>query len=147
MSEFNLSPGITPELVGVVVLAFPLLVALLYRVDRERGVEWAFALNALGLGVVKLVTDYADLGDVAVALAGVFGGLLLLARSMGPRPRPSAGLALLGLTVAAIGGIKVARDFFDPFDLLLATVLIVVGVWLATPWLRAWGRGSRPVAL
>ena len=137
MTAFNLSPGITPELVGVVVLEFPLLVALLYSLRRDRGVEWAFALNALGLGLVKLGTDYADPGDLAVALSGIFGGLLLLYRSIGPPMRPSGSAAFLGVVVAGIGAIKAARDFFDPFDLVLAAVLLAVGAWLAEPWLRS----------
>ncbi|MCI4354517.1 MAG: hypothetical protein L3K06_04050 [Thermoplasmata archaeon] len=142
MSDFNLSPGITPELVGIVVLEVPLLLALLYGLDRERGVVWAFGLNALGLGLVKLATDYRDPGDLAVAFAGIFGGLLVLYRSIGPAPRPSAPAAFLGSVVATIGGIKVVRDFYDPFDLMLAAVLLVVGGALLVPWLRA--RAGRP---
>ncbi|MCI4340753.1 MAG: hypothetical protein L3J73_05775 [Thermoplasmata archaeon] len=143
MTAFNLSPGITPELVGVVVLEFPLLVALLYTIRRDRGVAWAFALNALALGLVKLGTDYADPGDLAVAFAGIFGGLLLLYHSIDPVPRASRAEAFPGIVVAGIGTIKAARDFFDPFDLLLAAVLIAVGGWLVEPWLRA--RWARPL--
>ena len=136
MDAFQLSPGITPLLTDVLVVEFVLLAGGLYRLAGPRGFEFAVALNALILGAIKLVTDYTDLLDLPVALAGLIAGALYLARLV-PATRqwsaPTAAVRGGALILGVIGVAKVALDFYDPFDVLLGLLEMVLSFW----WLTA----------
>jgi peptidoglycan/LPS O-acetylase OafA/YrhL len=136
MSNFLLSPGITPELADVFVIAVPLAVGFGYLLAGRRGFELAVSLAAIVLGGIKLYTDYQDLPDVAVALAAILGGALWALRSNGFLPQ-SRGMRIAGAVVGAAAvlvGVVKLRDFYDPFDLLLADTTILSGAAL---WLYA----------
>lgn len=140
MEAFQLSPGITPLLTDVVLAEFVLLLAALHLWRGRDGLEAAVALNALLLGAIKLVTDYNDLLDVPVALAGIVGGLAYLVRLRVPRPArrpPGAATLVLATGVGALGVLKLLLDFYDPFDLLLALLAIVLAAW----WFASARRG------
>lgn len=134
MSGFALSPGLTPALTDAFLLEIVLAIGVGRLLDRDRGLETALALNAVALSVVKLVTDWGDLPDVPVGIAGAVAGLTLLLRTWGGAPslfRSPWPARLLGGLAALLGAIKGFGDFYDPFDLTLGTVLVVVGAWLA----------------
>jgi len=129
---FQLSPGITPELTDIFVIELPLALAVGYLFGRRVGFEFAFALNALALGVVKLITDYADPWDDLVSMAALLGGGFWIPTALGSLNRSrfwGRTLAVAGLIFVLIGIIKL-RDFYDPFDLLLADCVIVAGLAL-----------------
>ena len=139
LDAFSLSPGITPTLTDVFVVELPILLGILYVVAGRRGVEAGFALNAIVLGAIKLFTDFADPWDDAVAIAGIVGGLVVLVPALSAArrsPRGSNGLRAVGMVVLFLGALKIALDFFDPFDVLLADVCVITGLWLiAWPFL------------
>jgi hypothetical protein len=147
LGAFHLSPGITPELADLFVVELPILVGLAYGLWGRRGVEVAFGLNGVALGVVKFVTDPTDLPDVVVALAGVIGGAAILASRFGSPsswfPPPLLWQALGGV-VLVIGVIKILRDFYDPFDLLLGDACVVSGGWLLIGTVTRPGSYGRP---
>ena len=130
MSAFLLSPGITPELADAFVIELPVAVGLGYLLARRTGFEVAFALNALALGAIKLVTDYGDLLDAAIALATLAGGgaWLHLAFRRSPMTETARGLFLLVGATSLVAGLVKLQDFYDPFDLLLADAAIVAGI-------------------
>ena len=132
MSAFQLSPGITPELTDAFVIELPLALAAGYLFGRRVGFEVAMALNAVALGVVKFLTDYADPWDDLVSAAAVLGGGFWIPTVRGAlngrRPLRTA-LAIAGLVCVLIGVYKLT-DFYDPFDLLLADCVIVAGLAL-----------------
>jgi hypothetical protein len=136
VSNFLLSPGITPELADTFVVLVPLVVGLGYLLGKRRGLELAFSGFAVILGGIKLYTDYVDLPDAVVAVLAILGGLLwgLLATGALPAGRGArlAGSVLAPLLVV-VGAVKL-RDFYDPFDILLADCAVVAGVAL---WLYA----------
>ncbi len=143
---FLLSPGITPLLTDLVLVEFVLLSGALYRLAGPRGFEAAVALNALLLGAIKLATDYTDLLDLPVALAGLVGGLFCLVGLAGRprRPRLPKGLVrTLALVLGAVGLLKAGLDFYDPFDLLLSAVVMVLAFWWLVPGRP---RGADPLA-
>jgi len=146
MSGFALSPGITPELTDAVILESALLLAVLIAWRGAEGAQLAVALNAVALGAIKLATDYSDLGDLPVALAGVGAGAFVLWANLGDptryRPHRAAEIGV-GAVLMAIGATKATLDFYDPFDLLLAALVIAIGLWLV---LGRYGRprGARP---
>ena len=143
MSAFVLSPGLTPGLTDAFLLELVLAVGVGHLLDRERGVEIALALNAIALASVKLITDWADLPDVPVGVAGILGGGALLLRGRWGRSAAPAGpwpSRLLGAAVLLLGAVKGFGDFYDPFDLTLGMVLVVVGLWLV-----AGRRSPRPL--
>lgn len=145
MSGFLLSPGITPELTDIFVTELPIALGLGYLLGRRVGFEFAFALNALVLGIIKLVTDYSDLEDDAVSLAAILGGIFWMASSRGllDERRGLRGLvSVLGLLFVLIGLLKL-QDFYDPFDLLLADLVIVSGIAL---WVFRRGCWAAPAA-
>ncbi|MCI4368887.1 MAG: hypothetical protein L3K09_04920 [Thermoplasmata archaeon] len=134
MTGFTLSPGITPELTDLFVLELPVLLAAGYALRKGRGFEVALALNALALGAIKFATDFTDLPDDVVSIAGLLGGAgVLTAGGAGWRPRipPVALWRLLGVLFVLVGAVKALRDFYDPFDLLLADTAIACGGLLA----------------
>ena len=146
MDAFQLSPGITPLLADVVLVEFVLLLAILYRARGADGFEAAVALNALALGAIKLGTDYADLLDDPVALAGIIGGSLYLWGLRTPRslrPAPGKGTLVVAAVVGLLGVLKLYLDFYDPFDLLLALLAIVLALW----WFASVRRRSRDPAV
>ena len=145
MTDFVLSPGITPLLTDLFVLELPLALGVAYAWRGGRGFELAIALNAIALGLVKLVTDYGDVGDLPVAVGGLIAGALFALEPL-KRPdwtrRQSTGLIAVGVVVGLIGIAKAARDFYDPFDLLLADLLMVLGLLLASVALTARREGT-----
>jgi len=135
--DFALSPGITPAIVDVVVLEFPVAVAAGLHFAGRRGVLAAFALNSVGLGAYKFATDYTDFWDAVLALAAVALGLVILAVAMGrPLPGPWPAWTVVGVIAMSLAAIKVRTDFYDPFDLLLSVVLGLLGVYVLHPMFR-----------
>jgi hypothetical protein len=144
VSDFALSPGITPEITDAFVLAVPLAIGLGYLLYGRRGVEVAFGLSALALGLVKFATDLPDLWDDLVSLGATLGGAGWVALALRPLPRARAltvPILLFGIFAILVGGIKL-NDFYDPFDLLLADASILAGV----AWLVHLRRERRPRA-
>lgn len=130
MSSFLLSPGITPELTDVFVIELPLALAAGYLFGRRGGFEYALAANALVLGLIKVVTDFADPWDDAVSLAALLGGalwILTIGGRRSDRTRLRGSIALAGLAFVALGILKIVTDFYDPFDILLADTAIAAG--------------------
>lgn len=144
MTGFVLSPGITPLLTDLFVLELPVALGVSYAWRGARGFELALALNAVALGLVKLVTDYGDPGDLPVAIGGLVAGALFALEPL-KRPawsrRQASALLVVGPVSGLIGLAKAALDFYDPFDLLLSDLLIVLGVLLTAVALTA--RGTR----
>ncbi|MCI4320162.1 MAG: hypothetical protein L3K23_08555 [Thermoplasmata archaeon] len=137
MSEFLLSPGITPELTDLFAVELPLAIAAGFLLGRARGFGWAFGLNALALGAIKFITDYRDPGDDIVAAAAVIAGLVFLGQAVAPQllaRLPKLALVVGGLLLIVIGAIKIRADFYDPFDLLLADTAAAGGLaaWVAS---------------
>lgn len=140
MSGFNLSPGITPLLTDLFVVQVPIALALGYAIRTGRGFQFAFGLYAVVLGAIKLYTDYTDLLDLPVAFGGIVGGLGVLAISVRPAWRLGRSIRRVGaVLLVLIGAIKVARDFYDPFDVLLADLILGSGLFL-------WVHGSEHAA-
>jgi hypothetical protein len=134
MSNFLLSPGITPELADAFVIAVPLAVGFGYLLGGRRGFELGVSLAAIVLGAIKLSTDFRDLPDDVVALAAMVGGATwaLWATETFRDGRSTRLLGgIFGPLVLLVGVIKL-RDFYDPFDLLLADCTILAGaaIWL-----------------
>ena len=130
MTGFELSPGITPALVGAVAVELPLALALGYLFLRERGFELALGLNGIALGAIKVLTDYRDLYDATIALLALAGGLVLLGQMAYPRkPVPAFLLLFLGVYGIPFGVTKLLGDFYDPFDLVVADLAVALGVW------------------
>jgi hypothetical protein len=137
VSGFLLSPGITPELTDLFVVELPIAIAAGFFLARARGIGWAFGLNALALGAIKLVTDYGDPGDDLVAAAAVIAGLLFLGQAVSPAwlvRMPKVALGVGGGLLVVVGAIKIRADFYDPFDLLLADMAVAGGIvaWALT---------------
>ncbi len=133
MSDFNLSPGITPEVVGVAVIALPLALAVGYAVRPRGGVELSLGLVTMALGAFKFWTDWNDPGDVVVAVGGITVGLTVIGVALdrpelrwlpGPLWRAFGGLAV------AVGLYKVGTDFLDPFDIELGALVAALGLWV-----------------
>jgi hypothetical protein len=137
MSSFRLSPGITPELTDLFVVVVPLAVGFGYLLWRRRGFELAFALSAIVLGGIKLYTDSPDLPDDVVAGSAILAGVLWALLATGAfRIRRGS-----WIPVAVLGGFVKLRDFYDPFDLLLADCIMVAGLAIV---LYARGRLTPP---
>jgi len=133
MSAFVLSPGITPELADAFVIELPIAVGIGYLLARRTGFAFAFALNALVLGTLKVVTDYGDLPDVLIALGALASGAtwaILSIRGRSSARAARAWCAVLGVGTLVAGLVKL-RDFYDPFDLLLADCAVVSGLAVA----------------
>lgn len=140
MTQFLLSPGITPQLTDLFVLEFPIAVGFAYFLKGSKGVELVIGLNALVLAVIKIVTDYSDPYDDLVSVAVLAGGLgVLYPLLVSGAPHLSFGVGVtLGAVVGALGLFKAAGDFYDPFDLLMADMGVVAGLWLGRPLLERW---------
>jgi hypothetical protein len=130
VSAFVLSPGITPELADAFVVELPVAVGLGYLIAHRTGFEVAFALNALVLAGIKLVTDFGDRSDALIALATLAGGGTWLYLSFGGRVDVQAVRAWCVIVGAAslVAGAAKLRDFYDPFDVLLSDSAIVAGI-------------------
>jgi hypothetical protein len=130
MTGFELSPGITPALVGAVAVELPLALGLGYLFFRGRGFEFALGWNGIVLGSLKVLTDYRDLYDTTIALLALVGGLTLVAQVALPRGRaPAFFLLFLGVYGIPFGATKLLGDFYDPFDLVVADLAVVLGLW------------------
>jgi len=145
MTGFDLSPGITPALVGAVAVELPLALALGHLLLRERGFAIALGMNGVVLGAIKVLTDYRDLYDTTLALLALAGGLALVAWTGDRRWRvPGVVLLFLGVYGSSFGITKLIGDFYDPFDLMVADLAISLGAWAA---LQQWKGGVRDPAL
>lgn len=151
MDGFLLSPGITPTITDVFVVELPILLGLAYACFGRRGVVAGFALNGLALGLVKVYTDWSDLLDLVVALAVLAASVAILLPLEGPKSTArarSVAVRSLGGVAVLLGLLKIALDFFDPFDVLLADVGVVAGLWLLlrTPRGTAPGAAGAPAS-
>ena len=141
MTGFELSPGITPALVGAVSVELPLALGLGYLLFRGRGFEYALGLNGIVLGSLKVLTDYRDLYDTTIALLALVGGLTLVARVALPRGRaPAFFLLFLGVYAIPFGATKLLGDFYDPFDLVVADLAVVLGLWAILQRWEDWAK-------
>ncbi len=134
MSAFALSPGLTPGLTDAFLLELVVGLGVGKLLGGERGVETVLALNGIALAVVKLLTDWADLPDVPVGVAGILGGAAVLVRGRWGVPWSPGGpwpSRVAGAVVLLVGAVKGLGDFYDPFDLMLGAALVVLGLWLA----------------
>ncbi len=144
VTGFELSPGITPALVGAVAVELPLSLCLGYLFFRERGFELALGVNGIVLGTLKVLTDYRDLYDTTIALFALVGGSTLVAQVAYPRGRaPAFFLLFLGVYGIPFGVTKLLGDFFDPFDLVVADLAVVLGLW---GLLERWKDGAKDPA-
>ena len=143
MTGFELSPGITPGLTGAVSILIPLALGLGAFAAGRRGFAVALGIGAVALGVIKIVTDFTDPPDVLVAAAGIVAGVVWAVHELRPflhgRLRRGLGGAV-GALAFVVGAIKL-RDFYDPFDLVLADLVVLGGVALL---LVAFGRLATP---
>jgi hypothetical protein len=131
--DFLLSPGITPFLTDLFVVGIPVGLALAYAANGARGFEIAFGIASILLGAVKLVTDFFDPADLLVALGGLSLGAFVVAAARGRRElarAPEWFWRAGGVFAIAVGAFKISRDFYDPFDLLLADCLVGLGAWV-----------------
>ncbi len=131
MSDFVLSPGITPLIAEVAVAIVPLALLTGYAFGRGRGLGLGFAAVLLGLSAFKLYTDWFDPYDVIVAVGGIFGGLLV-AQSVrrGPPLRRGALRIPIAVVLAIVGLYKIRADFFDPYDLELSVLIFASAGWV-----------------
>ena len=134
MTGFLLSPGITPALVSACAVELPLALGLGYLFYRDRGLEVAIGLNAVGLAAIKIYTDYADIFDLLLAVVVLAAGLAWLVLRLSPDRSPSrlirGGSMALATFAVPLGAIKVISDFYDPFDTFLACMGILAGALL-----------------
>jgi hypothetical protein len=134
VTGFVLSPGITPALVSAFSIEIPLAMGLAYVFFRNRGLEFAFVLNALALGVIKVYTDHADPYDMLVAAGTLLTGVGMLGLAVEPALRPTgwarASVPALGIYGIAVGAAKILTDPLDPFDSFLSASAIIAGAFL-----------------
>lgn len=131
MDGFRLSPGITPVLTDLAVLALPLALAVGYLAAERRGVEVALGGVTGVLGLVKLLTDWHDLLDLPVALGGLAIGGSTIATALDLRAvdrLPGPAWRAFGLLAVLVGAIKIRTDFLDPFDVELAALILALGL-------------------
>ncbi|MGI0132936.1 MAG: hypothetical protein ACREDK_07615 [Thermoplasmata archaeon] len=139
MDAFSLSPGITPTITDIFVVALPIVIGFGYAIARQRGVLAAFAANGIALGLVKVYTDWSDVLDLLVAVFVLAGAIAILVPALRPErdvSHPSVAWRALGAVVLFLGALKIALDFYDPFDVLMADVGVVTGLWLVAGTVR-----------
>ncbi|HTT26733.1 MAG TPA: hypothetical protein VMH90_07230 [Thermoplasmata archaeon] len=133
MSAFNLSPGITPEVVGLATIALPLAIAVGYGVRGRAGFEIAIGLVTMALGLYKFATDWNDPWDLPLAIGGITVGLTVIGAAL-DRPElrwmPGPVWRACGAFAVFIGLWKVGSDFLDPFDIELGALLAGLGLWV-----------------
>lgn len=142
-----MSPGITPELTDLFVIAVPIALGLAYGWRPQGGLEIAFGALAIALGLVKLWTDLPDLPDDSVALAALLTGigtLLVRLRRFPTLLAARVGIAAASGVAIGLGALKIQTDFLDPFDILVSDAALVGGAWLL---LGAWRARRSPGAL
>lgn len=137
MDHFVLSPGITPFVTDVTLLAFAGLLGLGYLLRGGLGVLGGIAVDAIAMAVYKLATDLPDPYDDLVSLAALLlGAILVVALLNGRLPGSSHVWTAIGIVGAILAVSKVLSDFYDPWDLLLAIDLGLLGMYLALPSVR-----------
>ena len=137
MDHFVLSPGITPFVTDVTLLAFAGLLGLGYLLRGGLGVLGGIAVDAIAMAVYKLATDLPDPYDDLVSLAALLlGAVLVTALLRGRLPGSSHAWTAIGIVGALLAVSKVLSDFYDPWDLLLAIDLGLLAMYLAVPSVR-----------
>lgn len=137
MDQFVLSPGITPFVTDVTLLAFAGLLGLGYLLRGGLGLLGGLAVDGVAMAVYKLATDLPDPYDDAVSIAALLLAAILLASLLRGRLPGRSGLwTAVGIVGAVVAASKVLSDFYDPWDLLLAIDLGLVGMYLAVPSVR-----------
>jgi hypothetical protein len=142
---FLLSPGITPFITDASLVLYVLGPAIGAIVGGRRGLIASFAAVSVLVSIIKLVTDWSDLWDDVVSVAGLGAPLLLAradARAQAGEP-PRASFLMLGAAAVALGFVKVISDFYDPFDMLVAFSAIIAGLALLRFWTLP-GRAAPP---
>ena len=95
-------------------------------------IYWVLGIDALAVSLFKVYTDLFDFWDVVLALFVVFESVLLFLACF-------RGSSFLGLGVRALSVflallsilfslLKIAFDFYDPFDVLLSCLGIIAGL-------------------
>lgn len=132
-----LSPGITPFITDVTLLAFAGLLGLGYLLRGGLGVLGGIAVDGIAMAVYKLATDLPDPYDDAVSIVALLLGAILVAALLrGRLPGSSHAWTVIGIVGALVAVSKVVSDFYDPWDLLLAIDLGLLGTYLALPSIR-----------
>jgi hypothetical protein len=131
MQNFVTSPGITPLVTDLTILGFvlSLMLAIMVRsTDQAHAIYYVLGMDTVAISLIKIITDYYDLGDLILSCGALAAGLsVVLLKLNKSRRQLSLPLTILGIFAAALGTIKVLRDFYDPFDLVLACCTILVG--------------------
>jgi|HubBroStandDraft_3_1064219.scaffolds.fasta_scaffold632718_1 hypothetical protein len=130
---FELSPGITPVVVDLGVIALPLVIAVGYSLRPRGGFEIAIGLVTLLLGTFKLLTDWSDAYDLPLAVGGILLGFTVIGVAL-DRPEldwmPGAFWRIFGLLAIGVGLYKIYSDFYDPFDIELGALVAGLGAWV-----------------
>lgn len=131
MTGFELSPGITPLLADAAVVVLPLAIAAGVLAGGRRCLLVALGAVTAVLGLIKVLTDWGDLKDLVVGLAGVGVGLAAVIETLDVpalRTLPRALEIALGAAGVLVGTYKVVSDFYDPFDAELGALTASVAL-------------------
>jgi hypothetical protein len=145
MSDFLLSPGITPLLTDTALVLFLSAIGAGAALGGRRGFVLGLGVAGTLVGAIKLYTDWADLKDDLIALVAIAAVLYWAIATERPTARTGfpRGLAYAGAVVAILTGLyKTGGDFYDPFDLLVAFSALLAGIGVTADLLRS--RRSTP---
>ncbi len=134
-----MSPGITPRIAESAIFLVTLSLGLGYLVNNERLFGVILSLDVGLMAFFKVCTDYSDFRDLvfaSVALSVACVNILTMFLKSKGNPGIALKVAVAGLTLLCLVGVglsflKVRTDFYDPFDLLLASISIVVDFFTA----------------
>ena len=137
MSDFNLSPGITPFITDVAILGFVLSFGLAAFLSRKSGLRPALlvlGVDSVLVSVFKLYTDYTDFWDALLAVIILIEALFVIQLGAS-KPNLQWGLTrnlalVIGILGLVLSADKIVSDFYDPFDLLLSCqgILCALGI-------------------
>jgi len=136
---FRLSPGITPRIAESAIFLVTLSLGLGYLTHNERLLGIILSLDVGSMASFKVYTDYSDFRDLVFASVSLFIAFVnILAIFLMSKVNPGSHLraAAACLTLLCVVGVglsllKVRGDFYDPFDLLLASISIVTDFFAA----------------
>ena len=134
MAGFNLSPGITPFITNVALIVVVVSLGFAAVLSRKSSfaIYWVLGIDTFAVSLIKVYTDFFDFWDLVLALFAVFESVLLFLAcfrrssflGLGVRAF-SVVLALLSISFSIL---KIAFDFYDPFDALLSCLGIIAGL-------------------
>jgi hypothetical protein len=137
MQNFVSSPGITPLITDLVILGLLLslgLIRITFSSNQDSALTFSFVLgiDTVVISLIKIITDYYDLGDLALSVIALVSAMSVVIFEFRKSARrhfviPSI---VLGLFAILFGVGKILRDFYDPFDLVLACCMVLLGALL-----------------